>query len=84
VTFDDDRNGPVPAFKTLAAGEQALERIQIAEKFENRPLGPTISNRSGPGTWVTQCTGHMGDTFGPNGLSSGSSTRVSKSKYPKS
>src|SRR5215469_3463238 len=29
---------------------------------------------------VTQRTGHMGDTFGPNGFSSGSSTRVSKSK----
>src|SRR5215831_15698454 len=36
---------------------------------------------SGPETWVTQRTGHMGDTFGPNGFSSGSSTRVSKSKY---
>jgi hypothetical protein len=43
VTFDDDGNGPVSAFKTLAAGEQALERIQIAEKFENRLLGPWVS-----------------------------------------
>jgi hypothetical protein len=26
----------------------------------------------------------MGDSFGPNGFSSGSRTRVSRSKYPKS
>jgi hypothetical protein len=39
---------------------------------------------SSPDTWVTQCTGYMGDTFGPNGFSSGSSTRVSRSKYPRS
>jgi hypothetical protein len=45
--------------------------------------GPTIVPRSGPGTWVTQRTDYMGNTFGPNGLSSGSSTRVSRSKYPK-
>jgi len=28
--------------------------------------------------------GDMGNTFGPNGFSSGSSTRVSRSKYPRS
>ena len=39
---------------------------------------------SGPETWVTQRTGYMGNTFGPNGFSSGSSTRVSRSKYPRS
>jgi hypothetical protein len=39
---------------------------------------------SGPETWVTQRTGYMGNTFGPNGFSSGSNTRVSRSKYPKS
>jgi hypothetical protein len=39
---------------------------------------------SGPGTWVTECTGYMGNTFGPKGFSSGSNTRVSRSKYPKS
>ena len=54
------------------------------EKFENRLVEPAILHWSSPETWVTQCTGHMGDTFGPNGWSSGSSTRVSKSKYPKS
>jgi hypothetical protein len=50
----------------------------------SNPPPATNSHGSGPDTWVTQRTGHMGDTFGPNGLSSGSSTRVSKSKYPKS
>ena len=33
---------------------------------------------------INGLTGHMGDTFGRKGFSSGSSTRVSKSKYPKS
>ena len=40
--------------------------------------------RSGPETWVTQRTDYIGDNLGPNGLSRGSRTRVSKSKYPKS
>jgi hypothetical protein len=39
---------------------------------------------SGPETWVTLRTGYMGNTLGPNGFSSGSSTRVSRSKYPRS
>src|SRR5215469_8685840 len=30
----------------------------------SNPAALTISIRSGPDTWVTQCTGHMGDTFG--------------------
>src|SRR5258705_685307 len=34
---------------------------------------------SSPETWVTECTGYMGNTFGPKGFSSGSSTRVSRS-----
>src|SRR5467141_3127888 len=38
---------------------------------------------SNPETWVTQCTGYIGNTFGPNGFSSGSNTRVSRSKYPR-
>jgi hypothetical protein len=33
---------------------------------------------------VTECTGYIGDNLGPNGLSGGSSTPVSRSKYPKS
>src|ERR1700723_4035858 len=31
-------------------------------------------------TWVTERTDHMGDTFGPNGFSGGSSPWVSKSQ----
>ena len=45
----------------------------------SNPIAPTICFWSGPETWVTQCTGHMGDTFGPNGFSSDRSTRVSNS-----
>src|SRR6266403_4307560 len=37
---------------------------------------------SRPETWVTQRTGYIGNNFGPNGFASGSSTRVSRSKYP--
>jgi hypothetical protein len=36
--------------------------------------------RSDPETWVTERTGHMGDTFGPNGFSRGSSPWVYKSQ----
>jgi hypothetical protein len=36
---------------------------------------------SGPETWVAQRTKDIGN-FWPNGFSSGSSTRVSRSKYP--
>ena len=48
-----------------------------SHRFES--YSATICFWSGPEAWVTQCTGHMGDTFGPSGFSSGSSTRVSKS-----
>src|SRR5712664_3062890 len=66
----------------------------VAQRLEQRthnplvvgsnPTGPTTSPRSNPETWVTECTGYIGNNFGPNGFSSGSSTRVSRSKYPKS
>src|SRR6266403_1122895 len=46
--------------------------------------GPPFKSRSNPETWVTECTGYMGNTFGPNGFSRGSNTRVSRSKYPRS
>jgi hypothetical protein len=50
----------------------------------SNPLSPTNNFGSDPETWVTECTGYMGNTFGPKGFSSGSKTRVSRSKYPKS
>src|ERR1700752_840013 len=37
----------------------------------SNPSGPTNQPRSGPETWVTQRTDHIGNTFGPNGFSSG-------------
>src|SRR5882672_673824 len=42
-----------------------------AGKFESRLLGPIILERSSPKTWVTECTGYMGNNLGPNRLSSG-------------
>ena len=60
---------------------------RYADKGEvggSSPPRPTIRSWSGPDTWVTQRTDYIGNTFGPNGFSSGSNTRVSRSKYPKS
>ena len=48
------------------------------------PIARSINPGSGPETWVTLRTGYMGNTFGPKGFSSGSNTRVSRSKYPRS
>ncbi len=31
---------------------------------------------SNPETWVTECTGYLGDNLGPKGLSSGSSIEI--------
>src|SRR5215467_7959848 len=50
----------------------------------SNPPPATDVFRSSPETWVTECTGYIGNSFGPKGFSSGSSTRVSRSKYPKS
>jgi hypothetical protein len=46
----------------------------------SNPPPATNFKGSGPDTWVTKCTGYMGNTFGPKGFSSGSKTLVSKSK----
>ena len=56
----------------------------IEEVVGSNPIGSTNAPRSNPDTWVTQRTGYIGNTFGPKGFSSGSNTRVSRSKYPKS
>src|SRR5258706_3163107 len=65
----------------------AYSTIKAPDKGEvggSSPPRPTIKIGSSPETWVTECTGSMGNTFGPKGFSSGSSTRVSRSKYPRS
>jgi hypothetical protein len=41
----------------------------------SRPGAP-FSNGSSPETGVTECTGYIGNTVGPNGFSTGFSTRV--------
>ena len=46
--------------------------------------GAPILRGSIPETWVTPYSGDMGNSFGPKGLSIGSSRHVSSSKYPKS
>jgi hypothetical protein len=64
---------------------------QFASKWTCKEL--RIRYVSGPATkksWVQpgdmgyRCTGYMGDNLGPKGLSSGSITRVSRSKYARS
>src|SRR6266566_7896390 len=40
------------------------------------PAALTIKIMSDPDTWVTECTGYIGDNLGPKGLSSGSSTGI--------
>jgi hypothetical protein len=46
----------------------------------SNPVIPTIFTWSIPDTWVTVHSGDMGNTFGPNGFSIGSSRHVSSSK----
>jgi hypothetical protein len=51
----------------------------IEEVVGSNPIGSTKLDGSSPDTWVIQRTDYMG-----SGFSSGSSTRFSRSKYPKS
>lgn len=46
----------------------------------SNPAIPTNKNGSIPVTWVTVYSEHIGNTFGPNGLSIGSTRMVSSSK----
>lgn len=50
----------------------------------SNPLAPTISFRSGPETWITECSVWVGGTPGLKGFSSGTGNRISRSQYPKS
>src|SRR4029453_1311550 len=50
----------------------------------SNPGAPPTFLGSFPDTWVTVHSEHIGNTFGPNGLSIGSSRHVSSSKKPKS
>ena len=56
----------------------------IEEVVGSNPIGSTKIHRPSPETWVTECTGYMGNTFGPNGFSSSSGARVSGAASPKS
>jgi hypothetical protein len=56
------------------ASRQRADEI-VESVWSETPQADSTSNlqrRSDPETWVTERTGHMGDTFGPNGFSSGS------------
>jgi hypothetical protein len=66
--------------KTLTT--QKVIRSTNQKVGSSSPPGRATLPRSGPETWVTLRTGYMGNTLGPNGFSSGSSSRVSRSKYP--
>ena len=67
----------------VKSGKMLSDQTLIIENGRVVSSGPSAEARipwSNPETWVTECTGHMGNTFGPNGFSSGSKTLVSKSK----
>src|SRR5207302_10080512 len=55
-------------------GGRAVDGTGLENRHTGKGIGgsnPSLSailHWSSPETWVTQCTGHMGDTFGPNGL----------------
>ena len=40
----------------------------IEEVVGSNPIGSTKSDRSNPETWVTERTGYMGNSLGPEGL----------------
>jgi hypothetical protein len=48
--------------------------------FQLGMLGDAIAEWSIPDTWGTDYSGHIGNTFAPNGFSTGSSRHVSSSK----
>jgi hypothetical protein len=76
---------PVEAVRSLnLPSSRAMREPSQTPDVGSIPIARSISPGSGPETWVTECTGYIGNTFGPNGFSSGSNTRVSRSKYPRS
>ena len=83
ITSDDDpadltvssASGP----STVAAGTS----IDVSDTTTNQGAGPAAESTttwSIPGTWVTDYSGDIGNTFGLNGFSIGSSRQVSSSK----
>ena len=65
-----------PSFTRAVAGANHVgEWLSLVEHLVrdqgvggSNPLSPTNSFWFGPETWVTECTGHMGNTFGPKRL----------------
>ena len=55
----------------------------IEEVVGSNPIGSTKKFQVRPGH-MAEYIGYIGNTFGPNGFSIGSKTRVSRSKYPRS
>ncbi len=69
-------------FGPVAQGiEQQPSKLKVAG---SNPAGVATAVGSIPNTWVTFHTGDIGNTFGPKGLSRGSSLHVSLSKWPRS
>jgi hypothetical protein len=68
--------GKLSAARSIAF--RVLFQASQASGFDShRPL--QTSKRSDPDTWATECTGYIGNTFGPKGFAGGSNTRVSRS-----
>jgi len=53
--------------------------LDVESELVDVGTGAQLWGGSGPDTWVTQRSGHMGDTFGPIGVSSSPGTQVSRS-----
>ena len=80
------QSAPITAqecFERSHSGEGTVTESESDRRIKvggSNPSPATTNARSGPDTWVTECTGYMGNSFGPKGFSSGSKTLVSKSK----
>jgi len=75
--FGQNEGTEVKDCNHLGSGEYSPEKAGVGG---STPSLATMFSRSDPETWFTECTGHMGNTFGPNGFSRGSKTLLSKSK----
>src|SRR6267142_2073175 len=71
-----------PSLRKLSAANSSAFRVLVqasqASDVGSIPVARSITPGSSPDTWVTQRTDYIGNTFGPNGFSSGSNTRVSR------
>ena len=68
----------IDEFRDAPLSRAALDGL-AANGIESSPRSHSLRGPI-PGTWVTDYSGDMGNSFGPKGLSIGSSLQVSSSK----